>query len=73
MSERFIKSITLDGNNIAEHIHVGVTNDIRIGHDKAFVEEYGANDEVWLSINQFLKLLAWGQENREILEKLANE
>jgi cob(I)alamin adenosyltransferase len=75
VSEHIIDSAELDGNNpyIAEHIHVGVTNDIRIGHDRAFVEKYGATDEVWLSIGQFLTLLDWGQENRTALERLAKE
>ncbi len=80
MSERLIKKVVLDGNNpyISEHIYIpygykGAINDIRIGHDEEFVEKYGATDEVWLSIKQFLALLDWGQENRATLEKLAEE
>ena len=75
MTEHFIKKLELPGNNPyqAEHIHVGQTNDIRIGHDDAFVKEYGATDEVWLHVRQFLMLLDWGNEHRSILEELAKE
>lgn len=52
---------------------MGIVRDVRIGHDKAFVEQYGATDEVWLSAKQFLLLMDWGEQNRETIERLARE
>jgi hypothetical protein len=65
----------LPGRNpyLVQIIEVGVTRDVRIGHDQAFVEQYGATDEVWLSAQQFLLLMAWGEDHKETLIRLAKE
>lgn len=65
----------LPGRNpyIVQIIKVGVTRDVRIGHDAAFVEEYEATDEVWLSASQFLSLLDWGEQNKSAIEQMAKE
>jgi len=62
----------LPGNNpyIVQHIKImEVVNSVRIGHDAKFVEKYGNHDEVWLSPEQFMLLMKWGEENRAELEK----
>jgi len=68
---KHLKGIELNGDNpyVVEHIYIrGSTNDIRIGHGGEATE-----DEVWLSVEQFLMLLDWGAENRPALEQLAKE
>lgn len=48
-----------------------VVRSVRIGHDAAFTEKYGASDEVWLSAQQFLSLMDWGEENKGRIQQMA--
>jgi hypothetical protein len=52
---------------------MGIVRDVRIGHDQAYVDQYGAEDEIWLSAQQFLSLMEWGEENKERIQRLAKE
>lgn len=52
---------------IVKTISVGVTRDVRIGH------EDDEGDSVWLSAQQFLSLLDWGAENRVQIERMTRE
>jgi hypothetical protein len=62
----------LPGNNtyIVQHIEImGVVNSVRIGHDEEYTNKYGSHDEVWLSPEQFMTLMKWGEEHRSELER----
>lgn len=52
---------------------MGIIRDVRIGHTREVVEQYGTSDEVWLSAQQFLLLMDWGEEHKETLIRLAKE
>lgn len=67
-----VNETALPGNNpyVVQHIKImEVVNSVRIGHDAEFTQRYGSHDEVWLSPEQFMLLMKWGEENRADLEK----
>lgn len=65
------KKLVLPGKNAynVEYMLVGFPGlaNVRIGHDEV------SNDEVWLYPSQALALLAWLQQEREELERLAKD